>query len=839
MHCLHPLSGELFPIRTNSQLITRTAHLALTSDTQKEGATIFKGMSTDVRLIESQAPESPKRKSVLFRVCCPLFIILPSMLDILWQCLAQYIQLYPLSVFARTIRRTSESLWVFTVSENFFMILVVGYNTFLVCFLSEWKLPISLVRLAQKESPMSILKTLVKCCKWVIVLAMLVAFIALPFWWRNFAWSFWRRSLWNNTRCQGWDYLITMDTISFREFSAFQQFTLSKASIRAATGSNYTMHLEHPTSTLSRILLQTDDGDSTPYLVDYDFVQSSYSSPNLSGTFTNFPLLSFPDLSMSSLFPNYTWSWGCDPPGVVLTDGHEELVRTTIGSYDDCTMLRVCGMGSIDRLVVPLGAILIEMEKSGLCCTSPFVYVSPQTKLRARKRPNTSEPLSRQCLSVSQSLSAVEGALQPNQDISGIGVRLTIYVQALMNNFVAFTMRTADEAISVNTLNLIVIATIALSSGFTTHPDWPHLIILYHYLLLIQHSGVTYNTPTRAFRKSPTFGPLMEHLTILDLIAMPFFIMLSGSLWLGIFLTRGRSAQSDCDFGSWIFFGYTVNLKEGRLVIVGCILAAILVAFYILWCLFDMICRTMVVGKISDIISSGGKSSPARLAPEVKVTGDYLSAWFWRQTETMGGILCGYRVEIRCVVMVWRTFLWLYLVVTTEQIIAVNGFGEENSLTYGQTYTVLLLIVPFGILWNRCYLLFPKFAMFFDSIDGQKVLWAFIALTLCTTYSAAVYAHYEDANVQRAVWALAILGCFLPAYVRKRCSEKVDSLLGNRTTISSTASWWDMWSIPLHLRIPQALPPKSKTCIAADEVRTKPEDLAKFRETELEKKKDA
>jgi hypothetical protein len=102
-----------------------------------------------------------------------------------------------------------------------------------------------------------------------------------------------------------------------------------------------------------------------------------------------------------------------------------------------------------------------------------------------------------------------------------------------------------------------------------------------------------------------------------------------------------------------------------------------------------------------------------------------------------------------------------------------------------------------------------------------------------------VYAHYEDANVQRTVWALSILGCFLPAYVRKRCSQKVDSLLGNCTTASSTASWWDKWSIPLHLRIPQPVPPESKTCLAATEVRMKPDELGKFREIELENKKDA
>ena len=451
-----------------------------------------------------------------------------------------------------------------------------------------------------------------------------------------------------------------------------------------------------------------------------------------------------------------------------------------------------------------------------------------------------SEPPSRQCLSVSQSLAAIEGSLQPNQDISGIGVRVTIYVQALMNNFVAFTIRNADEAMSVNGWNLVVIAIITLSSGFTARPDWPHFIILYYYILLIQHSGVTYNTPTRTFRGSPTFGPLMEYLSILDLIMMPFFIMASGSLWLGIFLARARPSQTECDFGNWVLFGKVVDLKDGILVIVGCISAAILVASYILWALFDIICRAAVVRKISDAVaSSNDKSSPNRLPPEAnfEVTGDYHSAWIWRQARLVGDRLCGFNIEVRHVVIAWRLFLWLYLVVSTEQIIAVNGFSDENTLTWGQKYAMLLLIIPFAILWNRCYHTFPKFAMFFDSIDGQKVLWSFIAVALCSSYAAAVYAQYEDANVQRAVWALAILCCFLPAYIRKQCSEKVDALLESRSNPQAT-SWWDVWSIHLQLRLPPQPATDSAICLEDSKV-GKSTDEPMSQGKEMKNKKDA
>ena len=331
----------------------------------------------DPQHIESQASVR-KPKSILFRVCCPVFIIVPSLVDIIWQCYVQYVQLYPLSPSARIIRATSQSWSMFVVSENFFMVLIVAYNTFLLWSTWERRLPFSINRPPARDPGRLGLKKLFAYTRYLVFLILFVVVITIPFWWRSFAWSIWRRTLWRNAHCQGWDFLVTMDTVDYRQFSSDDTVALSKASIWGIDGSNYTMELEHPASSRSIISVRGDDWSSTPYIVDYNLAELRYSSPTLSGTFTDFPVPSFPDLSLYSRFPNYTWNWECDAPGVVLTDGNQEVVRTTVGNYDDCTMLNVCGMGSFDRLVVPLGVILIEMEKSGLCCTSPFVYVLPR-----------------------------------------------------------------------------------------------------------------------------------------------------------------------------------------------------------------------------------------------------------------------------------------------------------------------------------------------------------------------------------------------------------------------------------------------------------------------------
>jgi hypothetical protein len=339
-----------------------------------KGVFQVKDESKDPQHIESQELVHT-RKSVAFRMCCPVFIVALSLIDIIWQCYVQYVQLYPLSTFARVIRGTPQRWWLFVISENFFMVLVVGCNTLLGWSMLEGKSLLSGNKSTAPDSTRSRLKKLFTYIRYLGFLVLLIALVTIPFWWRNFAWSAWRRALWRNAQCQDWDYLITMDTVDFREFMSNNSVVYSKASIRGTDGSNYMMHLEHPSSSLSTISVRGDNRRPTPYVVEYNFTDLRYSSPALSGEFTNFPGLSFPDLSIYPRFPNYTRDWECDAPGVALTDGNLEIVRTALGNYDDCTMLNVCGRGSFDRVIVPLGAILIEMEKSGLCCTSPFMYI--------------------------------------------------------------------------------------------------------------------------------------------------------------------------------------------------------------------------------------------------------------------------------------------------------------------------------------------------------------------------------------------------------------------------------------------------------------------------------
>jgi hypothetical protein len=442
------------------------------------------------------------------------------------------------------------------------------------------------------------------------------------------------------------------------------------------------------------------------------------------------------------------------------------------------------------------------------------VYHHTGKTLNLRKRPDridpNAKPFSTTCASVSQFIGAIEGGIQPNPDISGIGIRLTIYAQALFNNIIAISSHNPEEAIAINSANALAIAAFSLASGFAKYLEWPHLILVYHFVLLIKFSGISYNTAHRKLRKSPGFSSLMDHLAILDLMVMPFFIMISGTLWLGIWLARERFAQTECILGNWVLFGQNVDLKTGKLVLVGVALAIVLVGWNVFCTVVDMVCRqatvTTTAKKMQVHYGDEPPTSPRSLPPDVNIEfpGDYCSSLVWAMANYVignGVKVYGRTIGVRELVFSWRFLVWAYLIIASEQVIIANDLSDENTLTYGQTFPLILLFVPIGVLWSACYRKFPRFAKFFDSRQGHRIVWYTIGITLSIAYAAAVYVLNEDACVQRTVWSIAIICCILPEYVRRHCSQKFDELFGNYSLPRS--SYWEVWTSQLQLRLPR------------------------------------
>jgi hypothetical protein len=378
----------------------------------------------------------------------------------------------------------------------------------------------------------------------------------------------------------------------------------------------------------------------------------------------------------------------------------------------------------------------------------------------------------------------------------------------LLNNIVAFSNHGVEQAVAINLANSVAIAIFSVCSALSQPLDYPHLIIIYHFVLLIMFSGITHSTVHPRLGKSSRFGPLMEHLAILDLCVMPFFIMISGTLWLGIWFGR---AVPKCTLGNWVLFGKEVDLKTGNLYLVGEASAALLVGCNIAAAFLDMIVRQATVSRVTRLAEivycHDNPSVPRTLPPGANIdaiaTGNFCSAMLSRiAVRTIDRRLKAFNkaVGVREIVFAWRFLVWLYLVVSNEQILVANNLAEEeDTLTYGQIYPLLLLVVPIGVLWADCYRKYPKLSEFLNSTKHRLFPYA-NGVLLSLSFFWVIYTLNPIASLQQSAVSIVIFCCLLPVYVRSRSSRRVNEAFGD--VGSSSSSYWEVWTDHLRVRVP-------------------------------------
>src|SRR5579859_6385712 len=392
--------------------------------------------------------------------------------------------------------------------------------------------------------------------------------------------------------------------------------------------------------------------------------------------------------------------------------------------------------------------------------------------------------------------------IAPNPDVSGIGVRRTIYVQALLNQLVAMGHRTYREAIAINAANAVAMCAIAVASAYILHPDWVHLLIIYHFLLLISFSGITYNTVRPSFRqKTAEFGRLIERLCIIDMFAFPLCFIISAVLWIGIMVDRHQKRFYPvvaCNFGKYVMFGQVVDLESSNWFLVAMGFGL----FWIAWSVFSMVTSTImrfvelrkarraVVRYYGPHPPSEQRSFPADC--EVRVTGDYVSAWIWQWSETVFGDgikVYQWKVGFREVIIITRLLFWLYLVVTNEQLITVNNLQDENIYTFGQIFPLILLVIPISELWKYCYREFASFRHHFDSYVGHNQILYSLGALVATVQAFTIFAIVPFSLFTFMLWMVTLISFITIEYTWSLCSVSFDKLFGNEVYLPASSYW--------------------------------------------------
>ena len=425
--------------------------------------------------------------------------------------------------------------------------------------------------------------------------------------------------------------------------------------------------------------------------------------------------------------------------------------------------------------------------------------------LTGRERLNDSDPTFRSnatiCSSISPYLYPFDTAIKPNLDISGIGVRLTVYVQSLLNHLAAWYLHDARQAISVNTANAVALSAIALASGYVENPDWPHLIILYHFVLLIYFSNITYSSIPPRLRQSEFFRPLVERLAVLEIFWAPLFIIITCALWIGIMLARSCASKFPdvgCSFGNWVLFGRVVDLGTSPWVYSGLGVGILLVSYYILSVGISTLDRKRTARKAKDCVylwygremPTGQRSLPPDCNAQIR--GEYLSAWMWQHAPVHwreGFKIGGFTLSIRSVTFVARAAIWVYLVFETEALIVANNLTDENMWTYGQMFALVLLIIPSTVLWDIGYERIQKFKAFINSYAGHNYIIFTFGMTLGVVYASASYGLCGFTTFGRILLGTVVVAAGAIQYIWASCSLEIDRLFGNLVYLSLKDFW--------------------------------------------------
>lgn len=398
-----------------------------------------------------------------------------------------------------------------------------------------------------------------------------------------------------------------------------------------------------------------------------------------------------------------------------------------------------------------------------------------------------------------------------NPDISGVGIRRTIYTQTFLNQIIAASAHDEMEGLAVNAANAVALSAIAFATAFINRPDFPHLIIIYHYFLLLSFSGVSYYTIRRSFRKSSKFGPLMQRLEIIDLYSGPLFGIVTIALWVNLWLVQNRLSYfpkmvQDCNFGYWEVLGQTLDLKTRVAVLIGLILGILLVGWFLLSILISAYIRSLMYLKAKDAIRrrygpglpSGQRPLPADC--NITIVGDFVAAALWKKSMLLFPIkfkLWRWRIRItlREIVILVRLLFWGYLVAETERMITINNLTDENQWTYGQISALILLLVPISGLWKVCYRGMALFRRHFDSYVGQnQLLYSFGGLMGIIQFTAAVGILGASPSIAFTL-SLGLVSIIVSGLIETIwCTNAIsfDKLLGNQL-YPPASSFWQLW----------------------------------------------
>jgi len=156
----------------------------------------------------------------------------------------------------------------------------------------------------------------------------------------------------------------------------------------------------------------------------------------------------------------------------------------------------------------------------------------------------------------------VNCAVSPNSDVSGIGVRISLYIQAVIM-IILSNLNNKPQEIFLSNLSLQIPSLALLSSAyFDTAIDVPHTLIASLFSVLFSACRMSVHELPVRYLGSRRSMKVTSRIAVVDVVFRWFLVAFNFVVWSSIVQLQGRPEVCPDGFGQWSFFTAPVPLNR-------------------------------------------------------------------------------------------------------------------------------------------------------------------------------------------------------------------------------------------------------------------------------------
>jgi hypothetical protein len=290
-------------------------------------------------------------------------------------------------------------------------------------------------------------------------------------------------------------------------------------------------------------------------------------------------------------------------------------------------------------------------------------------------------------------LTSLNCDIQPNTDVSGIGIRCALYIQAIFSLLLVFKIRTSTEIVFNNvSLQVAAIGLIA-AAYFDETIDVPHTIMVSHLSVMMSSCRATVSSCSLgALRSSGKLSQAIFTIYLLDIIFCPIIMVFNYVVWNVIRRAQTQNDLCPSGLGQLVFFGTESEIG------VSSFASKAAFAFVIVNITLEGSRYVAECGRIWQWSrhNTDTVTRPIGFDPRLWWLWTLLSSrfegWDWKERCRQVAILS----------LCHKLCIWIYTLWTIEKMVEVNNINSEDlQWSFGQIFALTNMLALLVFLCSR------------------------------------------------------------------------------------------------------------------------------------------